>query len=302
MSAPLVAGVELGGTKCVCILGSGPDDVRASVRIPTTTPDETLAAIEAVLDDWGDFAALGIPSFGPVGIDRDAPDWGHITATTKPGWSNTDIAPRLAARYGVPVGFDTDVTGAALAEAKWGAAQGLADLAYITIGTGIGVGVIAAGKPLHGLTHAELGHIRPRRLAGDGFAGACSFHGDCVEGLAAGPAIAARTGRPAETLSADDPAWVPIADAIAQLCHTLVLTGVPRRIIFGGGVAVGTAHLLPRVRTALVESLGGYGNSALLGDLDAFIVPAALGDRAGPMGAILMAQQSIVSERNLTLP
>lgn len=290
---PLVAGVELGGTKCVCILGTGPDDVRAIERVPTTTPGETLAAIEAVLDGWRGFAALGIPSFGPVGIDRAAPDWGHITATTKPGWSGTDIAPRLAARYGVPVGFDTDVVGAALAEAGWGAAQGLADLAYVTIGTGVGVGLIAGGMPLSGLTHAELGHIRPRRPAGDVFPGMCSFHGDCVEGLASGPAIAARAGKPGDQLAADDPAWEPVADAIAQLCHTLVLTGVPRRIVFGGGVAVGTPHLLPRVRTALADSLGSYGNLALLGDLDAFIVPAALGDRAGPLGAILLGQAAL---------
>ncbi|MBY0284247.1 MAG: ROK family protein [Sphingomonas sp.] len=290
---PLVAGVELGGTKCVCILGTGPDDVRVIERVPTTSPAETLTAIEAVLDGWRGFVALGIPSFGPVGIDRTAPDWGHITATTKPGWSGTDIAPRLAARYDVPVGFDTDVVGAALAEARWGAAQGLADLAYVTIGTGVGVGLIADGKPLSGLTHAELGHIRPRRLAGDVFPGMCSFHGDCVEGLASGPAIAARAGKPGDQLAADDLAWVSVADAIAQLCHILVLTGVPRRIVFGGGVAVGTPHLLPRVRAALVDSLGSYGNLALLGDLDAFIVPAALGDRAGPLGAILLGQAAL---------
>lgn len=293
MTAPLVAGVELGGTKCVCILGTGPDDIRAIERVPTTTPDTTLAAIETILDDWRGFDALGIPSFGPVGIDRSATDWGHITLTTKPGWSGTDIAPRLGARYGVPVGFDTDVVGAGLAEAHWGAAQGLADLAYVTIGTGIGVGMIAGGRPLSGLTHAELGHIRPRRLPGDDFAGACAFHGDCVEGLAAGPAIAARAGIPAERLGADDPAWPPVVDAIAQLCHMLVLTGLPRRIVFGGGVAVGTPHLLPRVRAALIESLGGYGNTALLGDIDDFIVPAALGDRAGPLGAILLGQAAL---------
>lgn len=293
MSAALIAGVELGGTKCVCILGTGPDDIRAIERVPTTTPAETLAGIEAILDGWRGFDALGIPSFGPVGIDRAAPDWGHITATTKPGWSGTDIAPRLGARYAVPVGFDTDVVGAALAEGLWGAAQGLGDLAYVTIGTGVGVGLVAGGKPLAGLTHAELGHIRPRRLAGDDFPGMCSFHGDCIEGLASGPAIAARAGRPAETLTADDPAWVPVADAIAQLCHTLVMTGLPRRIIFGGGVALGTPHLLPRVRKLLADSLGGYGNGDLLGSFDDFIMPAALGDRAGPLGAIVLGQAAL---------
>ncbi|MBX9795725.1 ROK family protein [Sphingomonas sp.] len=291
MSA-LVAGVELGGTKCVCLLGTGPDDVRAEVRVPTTSPAETLAAIEAVLAGWS-FAAIGVASFGPVGIDRAAPNWGHITATTKPGWSGTSIAPRLAARFGVPVGFETDVVGAALAEARWGAGRGLDALAYVTIGTGVGVGLIAGGRPLHGLSHAELGHIRPRRLAGDGFAGACSFHGDCVEGLAAGPAIAARTGQPAEALAADDPAWVPVADALTQLCHVLVLTGVPRRILVGGGVGLGAPQLLPMIRAGLARSLAGYGETALIDPLDAYVAAAALGGRAGPLGAMLIGQSAL---------
>lgn len=290
MSAPLVAGVELGGTKCVCMLGTGPDDIRDEVRIPTTTPAETIGAIEAVLDRWRGFGAIGIASFGPISIDRTAPDWGSITATTKPGWSNTPLAPRLAARFGMPVAFDTDVVGAGLAEARWGAAADLADLAYITVGTGVGVGLIAGGTPLSGLTHAELGHIRPRRLAGDAFPGTCSFHGDCVEGLAAGPAIAARAGKSGDRLAPDDPAWVPVADAIAQLCHALVMTGIPRRIVIGGGVALGTPHLLPRVRAALADSLGGYGNADRLGDLVGLIVPAKLGAHAGPLGAILLGQ------------
>ncbi len=286
-----IAGVELGGTKCVCVLGTGPGDLRDEVRLPTTSPVETMAAIEAVLAGWR-FDAIGIASFGPVGIDRAAANWGHITATTKPGWSGADIAARLSRRFGVPVGFETDVVAAALAEARWGAGAGLADLAYVTIGTGVGVGMITGGRPLSGLTHAELGHVRPRRMTGDAFAGHCTFHGDCIEGLAAGPAIAARAGRPAEQLSADDPAWTPVVDALAQLCHMLVMTGVPRRILFGGGVSLGAPHLLPRIRATLRESLGGYGEAALIAPLDAYIAPAGLGAQAGPLGAILVGEQA----------
>lgn len=283
-----VAGVELGGTKCVCLLASGAHDIHDEARIATTTPEETLAAIEAQLARWR-FDALGIASFGPLAIDRTAPGWGHITATTKPGWSGADIAPRLARRFGVPLGFDTDVVGAALAERRWGAAMGLDDLAYITVGTGVGVGLIARGAPLSGFSHAELGHLRVRRRAGDDFPGACRFHGDCVEGLASGPAIAARAGRPAPELAADDPVWDDAIDAVAQLVHALVLTGVPRRVVLGGGVVMGAPHLLPRLRAALAESLNGYGDVALLGPLDDYLVPAALGDRAGPLGAIDLA-------------
>lgn len=289
----MIAGIELGGTKCICILGSGPDAIEAEERIPTTTPYETLARIEAVLDGWSGAEALGIASFGPVSIDRSAANYGSITATTKPGWSDTDIVGRLRTRYGVPVGFHTDVVGAALAEAMWGAGKGLDDLAYITVGTGIGVGMIAGGKPLDGLTHAELGHIRPVRVAGDDWIGACPFHGACVEGLASGPAIAARTGIRAEELAADNPAWDGVAHTLGQLLHTLVLTGIPRRIVMGGGVMVGHDQMLSRVRAAMTRSLGGYVAMAEVADAETFIVPAALGNRAGPLGAILLGQQAL---------
>ena len=287
---PLIAGIELGGTKCVVLLASGPDAVEEEVRIPTTTPAETLAAIEAVLDRWRGFMALGVASFGPVGVDRRAADWGEVGVTTKPGWSHTDIGRRWERRYGVPVGFHTDVAGAALAEAEWGAAAGLGDVAYVTVGTGIGVGLIADGRPVDGLTHQELGHIRPVRLAGDDWIGVCPFHGACVEGLASGPAIAARVGRKAEELAADDPAWDGVAHALGQLLHTLVLTGVPRRIVVGGGVATGAPYLLPRVREAMTKSLAGY---SMLPEVaaDGFVVAAGLGARAGPLGAVLLGRQ-----------
>lgn len=294
-AAPLIAGIELGGTKVICMLASGPEAIEEEVRIPTAAPGETLAAVDAVLDRWRGFAAIGVASFGPVGVDRHAADWGQVTVTTKPGWSHTDVARRLERRYGVPVGFHTDVVGAALAEARWGAAAGLRDLAYVTVGTGIGVGLVADNRPIDGLTHQELGHLRPVRLAGDEWIGACPFHGACVEGLASGPAIAARARRKAEELAADDPAWDGVVHAIGQLLHALVLTGVPRRIVMGGGVMTGAPHLFPRVREAMTRSLGGYSMLPDVAQADTFVVPAALGNKAGPLGAVLLGTQAFTT-------
>ena len=293
--APLIAGIELGGTKCVAILARGPDAIEEEVRVPTTSPAETLGAIEAVLDRWEGFAAIGIASFGPAGVDRQGGDWGQVTVTVKPGWSHTDIARRWERRYRLPVGFHTDVVGAALAEARWGAAAGLADMAYVTVGTGVGVGLVAGGRPVDGLAHQELGHLRPVRLAGDDWIGACPFHGGCVEGLASGAAIAARAGRKAEDLPADDRAWDGVVQALGQLLHVLVLTGVPRRIVMGGGVMTGADHLFPRVRAAMVKSLAGYSMLPDVAQADTFVVPAGLGNRAGPLGAVLIGAQAFTA-------
>jgi fructokinase len=279
----------------VALLGTGPDDVRDEQRLPTTAPAETLGALETVLDKWGGFAAIGVASFGPVALDPHRAEYGSITVTSKPGWSRTDIARRLERRFAVPVGFHTDVVGAALAEGRWGAAAGLRDHAYVTVGTGIGVGLVAGDAPVTGMTHQELGHLRPHRIRGDEWTGACPFHGDCCEGLASGPAIAARTGIAASDLPADHPAWVPTAHALAQLCHALVLTGVPRRIVMGGGVMVGTPHLFPRVRKLLHDSLGGYLVAPELDDLDSYVVPPRLGNRAGPLGALVLGEQALAA-------
>ncbi|MDE0878331.1 MAG: ROK family protein [Sphingomonas bacterium] len=289
---PLIAGIELGGTKCNCILARGPDEIQEEVRIPTTGPADTLAAIEATLARWSGFSAIGIASFGPVSIDPHAGDFGSVTTTPKPDWSNTDIVRRIESRFGVPVGFHTDVVGAALAEARWGAAAGLDDIAYVTVGTGVGVGMIAAGRPVDGLTHAELGHVRPVRVERDDWVGNCPFHGACIEGLCAGPAIAARTGIKAEDLAADDPAWNLVAHALGQLLHTLVMTGIPRRIVMGGGVMVGTPHLFPRIRAAMTDSLGGYIGLPDIA-LPTFIVPPSLGNKAGPLGAVLLGRLAL---------
>ncbi|MBN8814139.1 MAG: ROK family protein [Sphingomonas sp.] len=288
-----IVGVELGGTKCICVLSLDGATIAEERRIPTTDPVTTMAAIEDVLDAWRPFDAIGIASFGPIGIDRGAASYGFITATTKPGWASTDVAGRLRDRYDAPVEFHTDVVGAGLAEGQWGAAKGLRDHAYVTVGTGIGIGLISDGKPVVGMTHQELGHIRPVRAEGDEWPGMCSFHGDCVEGLASGPAVKARAGISADQIAQDSPVWPLVAHPMAQLCHTLVLTGVPRRIVFGGGVALGVPWLLPMVREMLDASIGSYGDRSLLGDLNDYIVPAALGGEAGPLGAVLLGQHAL---------
>ena len=290
----LLAGVELGGTKCVCILGTGPEDVRAQERLPTGDREETLRQIEAVLDRWrsqyGSLRALGIASFGPVDLKPGSPTYGFITSTNKPGWRNTDIAQRLGRKLGIPVGFDTDVNGAALAEGRWGAAQGLEDFAYVTVGTGIGVGTIVRGRPIFGMNHTELGHIRVVRKAGDKFAGVCSFHGDCIEGLASGPAIEARAGQPGSKLPPDHPAWEFVAHGLGQLMHTMVLTTAPQRIFLGGGVMSGQTHLFERVRDELKRSLNHYVEGPELeSGLANFIVPPGLGTMSGPLGALALA-------------
>jgi fructokinase len=290
----LLAGVELGGTKCVCILGTGPEDVRAMERLDTGERGETLRQIEGVLDRWrqqyGPPRALGIASFGPVDLLPESRSYGFITSTSKAGWRETDVALRLARRTGVPVGFDTDVNGAALAEGRWGAAVGLTDYAYVTVGTGVGVGSIVRGRPVFGMNHTELGHIRVVRRRGDQFPGVCPYHGDCIEGLASGPAIEARAGKPATELAADDPAWEFVAHGLAQLLHTMVLTTAPQRIFLGGGVMTGQPHLFARIQDELRRSLNGYVEAAQVNEgIAQFIVPPGLGAMAGPLGALALA-------------
>jgi fructokinase len=286
----LLAGVELGGTKCVCILGSGPDDIRARVQIPTTGPGETLARIEDVLSGWAGVAALGIACFGPLDLTPGSPRYGHVLSTPKPGWSHTEVVSRLGRRLSVPVGFNTDVYGAACAEARWGAGAGLPSLVYITVGTGVGGGVLAGNRPVLGFNHPELGHVRPRRMPGDTWPGSCPFHGDCVEGLAAGPAIAARTGTPASELGADHPVWESVAFALGELLATLVLALAPHRILLGGGVMNARPTLFPQLRQHLATSLNGYIEAPqLTSDLASYVTPPALGDLAGPLGALALA-------------
>lgn len=282
MSAELYAGVELGGTKCVAMLASGPERILARKTVPTTTPDETLRRLARTLGTWKSerFAALGIASFGPLDLDA-----GIIANTPKPGWRGAEVKRRLESAAGVPAALDTDVNGAALAEMRWGSGHGFDDFAYITVGTGVGVGLIVNGKSTRGFAHCELGHIRVARLAGDTFAGSCPFHGDCVEGLAAGPSLKARVGDRVNQLSDEDPVWEWIAWAIAQLCHAIVCAAAPRAIAIGGGVIENQPHLLGRIESMLVESLNGYVELPGSG----YIRAPELGSDAGPLGAIALA-------------
>lgn len=283
------AGVELGGTKCVALLASGPDEILARETVPTTSPEETLERLAAKLAEW-QFDALGIASFGPVELDPRSPDYGRVTSTPKPGWSGADVLGRLQRAAAVPAAFDTDVNGAALAEMRWGVGKGFDDFAYVTVGTGVGVGLIANGLPMRGFAHCELGHIRVARLPGDEFAGSCPYHGDCVEGLAAGPSLIARVGPDrVEALSPGDAVWDSVGWALAQLCHAIVCAAAPRAIAIGGGVIGHQPHLLARIETMLVDSLNGY--MKLPGEA-AYIRPPMLGRDAGPLGAIALAMNA----------
>jgi fructokinase len=293
-SMTLVGGIEAGGTKFVCAVGTGASDLRATARIPTTTPEETLARCVAFFQEQPEpVAAIGIACFGPIDLRPTSPTYGHITTTPKVAWRNVDIRGSVARALGVPVAFDTDVNGAAMGEQRWGAAQGLANVLYVTVGTGIGGGVIVHGQPLHGLVHPELGHIPvPHDRAKDPFAGVCPAHGDCLEGLASGPAIAQRWGVSGDEMPRDHPAWILEAEYLAQGISAWICTLSPERIVLGGGVMEQT-QLFPSIRQRVRELLNGYIAAPEVGErIDEYIVPAALGSSAGVVGAIALAQHS----------
>lgn len=294
----LFGGIEGGGTKFVCAAGTSPEDIRRETRFPTSTPAETLGQAVAFFKeaerDFGGLSALGVASFGPLDPNPASPSYGRILPTPKPGWTDADIVGTLRSTFDVPIGFDTDVNGAALGEWTWGAAQGLDTFVYLTVGTGIGGGVMANGQLLHGLLHPEMGHIMlPHDKQLDPFEGACPFHKDCFEGLAAGPALEKRWGQRAETLPPDHPAWELEAHYIALALANYVVTLSPQRIIIGGGVG-GREDLFPLIRRNVQEVLNGYVRSpAVTKDIAWYISPPALGGRSGMLGAIALAMGSL---------
>jgi len=297
---PLWGAVEAGGTKFVCAVGTGPEDWREEIRYPTTTPEETL---QRAVDFFRPYLpggaraqppleGVGVGAFGPLDPDPESPTFGYITSTPKPGWAQTDIVGWIRRALKLPVGFDTDVNAAALGEHRWGAARGLDTFIYLTVGTGIGGGGMAGGRLLHGLLHPEMGHIRiPHDRVKDPYAGYCPYHGDCLEGLAAGPALEARWGARAETLGPDHPAWPLEAHYLALGVASFMLTQSPQRVIMGGGV-MEQADLLDRVRDELQQILHGYLRAPeILERMDEYLVPPGLGNRAGIAGALALAME-----------
>jgi fructokinase len=294
---PLYGAVEAGGTKFVCLVGTGPDDIRDRIRFATTTPEatlqQTLRFFTTAQQRVGRLAAVGIASFGPIDLRPDSPTFGFITSTPKPGWANVDLAGAVRHALDVPVAFDTDVNAAALGEWRWGAAQGLDTFIYLTIGTGIGGGGLANGELMHGLVHPEMGHIQlPHDLVADPFAGVCPFHGDCLEGLASGPAMNARWLQPPEQLPANHPAWALEARYLALALVNVICTLSPERIVIGGGVML-NEPLLPLVRRQVLDLLNNYVRAdAILRSIDTYIVAPRLGADAGVLGAVALAERA----------
>ncbi|WP_317983776.1 ROK family protein [Paenibacillus spiritus] len=291
----LLGAIEAGGTKFVCGIGYEDGTILERASFPTTTPEETMALVFEYFRDKA-VEAVGIGSFGPIDPVPGSPTYGYITTTPKPHWGGYNLVGAVRAELNVPVGFDTDVNGAALGESLWGAAQGLESCLYITVGTGIGAGAVVHGELIHGLSHPEMGHIYVRRHPDDRYEGFCPYHGDCLEGVAAGPAIGARWGKPAAELEAGHPAWEMEAHYLAHALMNYVLVLSPQRIVMGGGV-MKQSHLFPLIRTQLQELLAGYVQHASLKDgIDRYVVPPGLGDNAGLAGALALARMA--AEKN----
>jgi fructokinase len=288
----LLGAVEAGGTKFVCAIGDETGSILAEARFPTLAPEATLAKVCDFLNSAAvPVSAIGVACFGPVILDKRSRNYGFIGTTPKAGWSHIDMVGLMSRTFSCPVGFDTDVNAAAMAEQRWGAARGTSNAVYLTVGTGIGGGVVIEGMPVHGLMHPEIGHIHPRRHTLDAqFAGVCPFHGDCLEGLASGPAIVARTGKELQDLDPSHAQWQIQADYLGQLCAQLVLTVSPQRIIMGGGV-MAQERIFPLLRARMLHWLGGYiDRSEILAHVDRYVVPAGLGARAGVLGALGLAR------------
>jgi len=285
-------GVEAGGTKFICAVGTGPDGLTDIKTFDTTTPEETLGHTVSFFRRHSDLTAVGIGSFGPLDPDPSSASFGYITSTPKVGWANTDFAGRLRSELGVRVAFDTDVNAAALGEHRWGAATGLDTFIYLTVGTGVGGGGLCRGRRLRGLVHPEMGHLRVPRAAGDTFRGVCPYHGDCLEGMTSGPAVRARSGLPPDELEPDHPAWTFQVHYLSMALVNYICVLSPERVILGGGV-MNQRHLFPRIRERVQLLLNGYIQTAsILDAIESYIVPPLLGNRSGVLGAIALAQEA----------
>jgi fructokinase len=293
----LYGGIEAGGTKFVCALGTGPDHIVAETSFSTTA--DAAATIEQAIDFFRahstgeELAGVGIASFGPVDPDPRSPRYGYITTTPKPGWAQTDFRGPMQRALAVPVAFDTDVNGAALGEYRWGAAQGLSTFVYLTIGTGLGGGGMVEGQLMHGLMHPEMGHMLiPHDRQADPYGGYCPYHGDCWEGLAAGPALEGRWKVKGTELPPDHPAWPLEAHYLALGLVNIITILSPQRIILGGGV-MQQSHLFPMVRANVQRLLNGYLQAAaIIDDINNYIVPPALPGRSGVLGAFALAEMA----------
>ena len=291
----LYGGIEAGGTKFVCVVAGGPGHVIEEIRFSTTTPEETLGKAVQFFRPFvssGKISSIGVGCFGPLDMIPESATFGSIASTPKPYWSNTDVHGKLQRGLEVPIVIDTDVNVAGLGESVWGASKGFDPSLYLTIGTGIGGGYIQAGKPLLGLLTPEMGHIRiPHDRELDPFEGSCPFHGDCLEGLASGPAIQKRLGIAGADIPENDPFWDTEADYIASALMNYILVLAPKKIILGGGV-MQRQFLFAKIRRRVHELLNGYFSSkSVLENIDDYIVPPGLGNQSGSLGAIALAMQ-----------
>ena len=285
LTSRMIAAMELGGTKTVVAVGGSNGTLVDEFRFPTTSPQETLRRAVEWFTEKGAPEAIGIAAFGPVRIDPKAADWGTLLATPKPGWNGFSITSFLRDAFpAVRITLETDVNAACLAEARIGAAEGLESVAYITIGTGIGAGILCDGRLLHGALHPEFGHIRVPRKKGDDFAGICPFHADCLEGMASGPAIEKRWGKPAQELPVDHPAWETEAWYLAHGIIGLLAIAPPQRVVIGGGVSQ-AERLHEKTNTLVRELAGGYFPAV---NETPYVVPPKLGQQAGIRGALML--------------
>ena len=282
--------LEAGGTKMVCAIGDENGKIIEQISIPTKTPDETMPLVIDYFKDK-DIKALGIACFGPIAVDKNSEKYGHILETPKLAWANYDIVGVLYKVLGVPIGFDTDVNGSLTGEATWGSAKDVSDAVYITIGTGVGGGILSNGKIVHGMLHPELGHMKLAKHPEDDFEGICPFHKNCLEGLACGPAIEKRWGKPAKELVDNEKVWEIESFYIAQAISNLVMIVSPKKVILGGGV-MHQMQLFPLIRKKVLENLNGYFKLEELENIDDYIIPAGLNDDQGIMGAIKIAMDA----------